>query len=225
MGAVPRMAHPRAARRRQLLLHRLPVRPRSRSRPPAADAIATLAALAPREMDRHRALCRRALHLRALRSVGTASRNGVARRSATSPQRWRSICCSPARPSASISVPSASSVSSRRRCRRSNCRCGSRRHAGRVERLIASRGDEMKPFRLASCAVVASWRCFSRPRSATSIAPSAWTVCRPARTTTSRWRRACPGSSWSIRAAGPASDGCRAGVMSQPSSSSSSSAV
>ena len=63
-----------------------------------------------------------ALLLRALRSVGTATGDGVSWSSRTSPRRWRLTSFSKARASASTSVRLASSISSRRRCRRSSSR-------------------------------------------------------------------------------------------------------
>ncbi len=224
VGAVSRMADHRVARGGELLLHGLPVRPRTRHRPAPTGTVSTMAALASREMDRHRALRRGALYLRALRSLGPAPRDCLARSWATSHLRSRSISCSPERPSASTSARSVSSVSWRQRCRRSNCRCESPRRARRVEPSIASRDAATRSCRLGCCAADASWRSSSRPRSETSIAPFASTACRHARTTTSRWRPVCRDSSWQTRAADPESDGCRDGATSRFSPSSSSSA-
>ena len=71
------IARRRAARRRQFLLRRVPVRAGSRLGPPASRAGAAVAEAPSRQVDRHRALRRGAVRLRALRSVGAAAGHGV----------------------------------------------------------------------------------------------------------------------------------------------------
>jgi hypothetical protein len=100
--------------------------------------------------------------------------------------------------------PSGSSTSSSRRSRRSSCACASRPSAAPAGRWTASRGGARRRRRCRFSGAAASWTSSCQPRSATSIAPCASTACRPARTTTSRWPRACRVSNSPRGGAGPA---------------------
>ncbi len=100
--------------------------------------------------------------LRALRSVGTATGDGVSWSSRTSPRRWRLTSSSRARRSASTSVRLVSSILWRRRCRRSSSRFENGQLASPVARLTASPEGERRRRPAGLCSAAVNWALSTR---------------------------------------------------------------
>ena len=139
-----------------------------------------------------RALRAGALHCTSCSASGLLRGSPRGSSSATFSPSWSSTASSRTPPSANMSAPSASSISSRPRLRRLKSPSAITKSARLAEPRTASAAAARlhRPRRV--CSAAANSRSFSRPRSATWTALSASIASTPARTTTWESSAACP---------------------------------